>query len=73
MLSMAVMDELVQDLICRLFSIDLVQEKENLCSLTDTSIDHYVEDEYSEGKLFHLYSLTGKWVICVLMLIWTLT
>lgn len=63
---MAVMDELEQDLICRLFSIDFVQGKEE--KLIGTCIDHYVEDEYSEERLFHFNpQLTGKWVICVTM------
>lgn len=56
MLAMAVMDEVEQDLICRLFSIDLVQVKEKkqqlLSALTGTSIDHYVQDEYSDGFTF---------------------
>lgn len=51
MLAMAVMNELEQDLIRRLFSIDFVQGKGK--KLIGTCIDHYVEDEYSEERHFH--------------------
>ena len=60
---MAFMDELARDRICHLFPIDFLQGngKKKQLTLIGTSIDHYVEDEYSEGRLFHLYlQLTGN-------------
>lgn len=55
MFSMAVMDEMEQDLICCLFCIDSVQGKERkklLSTLTGTSIDHHEEYDYTEANMF---------------------